>query len=137
MVARFIPPGQRLHVRRIFYACVAAGNVRKPSGARFVNDASNEAVIAEASQYARWFGLIDRDRFVDNKNDDPVIQLRPNVNPEGNVVSYGPGVIDELDAGDIDIAADLDGFVVRQPYKLIFFGEKTSLEDVLGRSLRN
>jgi hypothetical protein len=61
-----------------------------------------------------------------------VVRPAPQVEgPEPQVLSYGLE-IDSLDADEIGIGAGLDGFVARQPYRLAFFGEKTSLEDVLG-----
>ena len=40
--------------------------------------------------------------------------------------------IPQLDADALGVSAGLADFEPRQPYRLVFFGEKTSLEDVLG-----
>jgi hypothetical protein len=130
-VANFVAPERRIHPRGVFYSCVSAP-ATKPDGTVFVNDEANEQWLGESSRFARWLGYIDFDRLVDNKNDEPVVRLAPEIaDPTPEVVSYGLEV-DELDVSAIAIEAALFNFFVLQPYRLVFFGEKTSLEDVLG-----
>jgi hypothetical protein len=128
-VAEFVAPGRRIHVRGIFYSCVAAQSV-KPDGTAFVNDAAHEAWLGDIARYARWLGYVDFERLVDNKNSEP--DPAPEVEEPEGYVGIDRIETDELDADDLAIRAELTGFEARQPYRLVFFGEKTSLEDVVG-----
>ena len=131
-VARFIGPDQNIHPRGVFYACVSAGDVRLPNGDLFENTADNAIFIGRASQFARWLGYVPFERLIDNKNDAPiVIPIVPHVDPSAQVLVYDLA-IEDLDPDDLDVAAGLAGFTPRQPYRLVIFGEKASLEDVLG-----
>jgi hypothetical protein len=131
-VARFVAPDRRIHVRGVFYAVVSAGDVMRPDGSLFINDTKNEAWLGDAASYARWLGYVDFERIVDAKNAEPVVRPAPEIeDPAPRVMSYGLE-IDELDADTLTIEAGLTGFAPRQPYRLTIFGEKTSLEDVLG-----
>ena len=128
-VERFVAPDRRIHVRGVFYACVSAGDVLKPGGEPFLNIAENEAFISAASRYARWLGYVPFERLVDNKNDEPVVIPAPTSNdPRGRPTTLD---IESLDPDALGVSAGLADFKPRQPYRLAFFGEKTSLEDVL------
>ena len=113
----------------------------KPDGELFVGTADNANWINEASQLARWLGYVPFERIIDNKNDKPIERLAPsNDTPFGYAGAdglsacphCGDNFLDGLDADDIGVSANLAYFEPRQPYKLVFFGEKTSLNDVLG-----
>jgi hypothetical protein len=131
-VARFVAPDRRIHVRGVFYAVVAAGNVARPDGDLFVNDAANEFWLNQAARYARWLGYVDFTRLVDNKNDAPVVREAPFSSPASAQMFAGQIETAGLDPDKLAIWAGLPFFTARQPYRLAFFGEKTSLEDVLG-----
>jgi hypothetical protein len=125
-VREFVAPGRRIHVRGVFYACVSSATLD------FANNATNEKWLSDAARYARWLGYVDFERLVDNKNDEPVVRpAPPPAAPRSRVVSYDLE-IEDLDADDLGVGTDLEGFAARQPYRLAIFGEKTSLEDVLG-----
>lgn len=104
----------------------------KPDGEAFENTEENMDFIGDASRYARWLGYVRFERIVDNKNDEPVVREAPSSDsPTAHV--WGDGLeIEELDADDLGVSAGLLDFEPRQPYRLVFFGEKRSLEDVLG-----
>jgi hypothetical protein len=127
------PSGQEgvIHPRGVFYACVSAGDVVKPDGEAFANTAANAAFVGDAGRYARWLGYIPFERLVDNKNDPPIVREAPSSDPPEARVKADDLDISELDADEISISAALYDFEPRQPYRLAFFGEKTSLEDVL------
>ena len=55
---RFIAPGKNIHPRGVYYACVAAGDVRKPDGDLFTGADANASWINEASQLARWLRYV-------------------------------------------------------------------------------
>ena len=130
-VARFIAPERRIHIRGVFYACVSAAALTLPDGAPFKNNEDTEAFLGDAAQYARWLGYIDFERLIDNKNDKPIVREAPeNKQPSGFAWS-GEIDIAELDPNDLNVFPGLTDFKPRQPYRLVFFGEKTSLDDVL------
>ena len=142
-VERFVAPDRRIHVRGVFYACVSAGDVKKPDGEPFLNIAENEMFLGAAARYARWLGYVPFERLIDNKNDKPIVRLAP-VSDDPSAHVWGDDLeieerececgrtIAELDADTLNVSAGLAHFEPRQPYRLAFFGEKTSLEDVLG-----
>ena len=140
-VERFIAPGKNIHPRGVYYACVAAGDVRKPDGDLFTGTDANASWINEASQLARWLRYVPFERIIDNKNDTPIVRLAPSSDaPFGYAGAdglsacphCGDNFLDGLDADDIGVSASLADFEPRQPNKLVFFGEKTSLDDGLG-----
>ena len=69
---------------------------------------------------------------MDNKNDPPIVREAPSSDPPEAQVRTDDLDISALDADEIGVRAALYDFAPRQPYRLAFFGEKTSLEDVLG-----
>jgi hypothetical protein len=131
-VERFVAPDKRIHPRGVFYACVSAGDVVKPDGEPFENTAENEPFIGAASRYARWLGYVPFDRLVDAKNDAPIVRDVPTREAPTAHVWPDDFKIEELDPMSLGVSAGLAYFEPRQPYRLAFFGEKTSLEDVLG-----
>jgi hypothetical protein len=130
-VERFVAPGRRIHVRGVFYACVARGAVVKPDGEAFENTLENTQFLGAAARYARWLGYVPFERLVDNKNDEPIVRLAPSRDSSTAYVWSAGLDIAELDADEIGVFAGLLNFEPRQPYRLAFFGEKTSLDDVL------
>ena len=89
--------------------------------------------LNEALSYARWLGYIEFERLVDNKNDEPIIIPAPASARSGGRMSRADSLdIDSLDPSTLGVSASLEDFEPRQPYRLVFFGEKTSLKDVLG-----
>jgi hypothetical protein len=131
-VERFVASDKRIHVRGVFYACVSAGDVVKPDGEAFANTAETVAFVGSASRCARWLGYVPFERLVDNKNDEPIIRPAPPNHPPTAHVWADDLDIRELDPDRLGVSAGLAAFAPRQPYRLVFFGEKTSLEDVLG-----
>jgi hypothetical protein len=131
-VERFVASGKNIHVRGVFYACVSAGDVVKPDGEPFLNIAENEAFISAASRYARWLGYVPFELLVANKNDKPVVIPAPTADDPSAHVWGDDFDIADLDSDSLGVSAGLLDFEPRQPNRLVFFGEKTSLEDVLG-----
>jgi hypothetical protein len=69
------------------------------------------------------------DRIVDNKNDEPIIIPAPSDDePSADVA----GRTLYVDRGKLGVTPRLRDFDMRQAYRLVFFGEKTSLAEVLG-----
>ena len=131
-VDRFIDPSRTIHQRGVFYVCVSAGDVTLPDGETFENNATTAKFVSDASSYARWLGYIDFERLVDNKNDEPIVRPAPSTEPPTAEVCGSALETENLDADSLDVLTGLADFEPRQPYRLVFFGEKTSLDEVLG-----
>lgn len=125
--------GARIHNRGIHYAIVSLGRARLPDGSPYVNDADCWAFLEDASNTARWLGYVPWEKIVDARNAEPIIFIADDrTEPEFFYANSGTG---------FDLPSEYDlrrkpeiachGFSPRQPYHLVFFGEKTSLGGVL------
>jgi hypothetical protein len=123
-----------IHLRGLHYALVSSTSLTKPNGARYLNNADDwEWLQVEASKAARWLGYVPFDRIVDERNSPPVIVMHGNGTPK---VEIGLGATIEVsvpDLEDIKPTVYLDNFKPRQKYRLVVYGEKTSLADVVKR----
>jgi hypothetical protein len=109
---------------------VAKGNIRKPNGEIFRNDDDDWTWLSSvAGKAARWLGYVPFERITDNRNAEPVIFRKARVTP-AKYVSIGLNVTIP-DAGELEPVAFAEGFVARQAYQFVIFGEKASLEDVV------
>jgi hypothetical protein len=132
LVERFIAPDRNIHPRGVFYACVSAGDVTLPNGDRFENTAANAKFVTNAAGLARWLRYVPFERIIDQKNDEPeVIPAPTNETPVGWAAADVLD-IETLDPDALGVTAALEYFEPRQPYRLVFFGEKSSLREVLG-----
>jgi hypothetical protein len=130
-VARFAPKKQ-IHLRGLHYLIVAAGDVMMPNGKLYVNnDACYLAFLNPAAAAARWLGLVPFAQIIDNRNDPPVIpeEQPPPGEPAAKLV--GGESIEVPDTDDLMPRFSVTGFAVRQPYRLVLFGEKSSLREEL------
>jgi hypothetical protein len=80
---------------------------------------------------ARWLGYIPFDQITDQKNDPPVIRIRPSKNQPIGYVSTEPEVVIP-NADDLEPDVGIDDFTGAQPYRIALIGEKSSLKNVLG-----
>jgi hypothetical protein len=127
---RLYGPSRRAHWRGLHYAVVAAGNVRKPDGSIYINDDDNwDWLSTKAAKAAKWLGYIPFDRIVDNRNAPPIIHRKARVTAWA-YLSIGLDV-DIPDADDIEPSPIAAGFVARQSYHFVIFGEKSSLEEIV------
>jgi hypothetical protein len=125
-----VPRGKKIHWRGLHYTIVVRGDVRKPDDSVFVNTDEDWKWLSEAAgKAARWLGYIPFDRIIDNRNAAPIIHRKARVRPRA-LVSVGVDVAIPS-AEDLEPAPIAEGFVARQPYHFVLFGEKASLEDVL------
>jgi hypothetical protein len=121
---------RRTHWRGLHYAIVARGNVRKPDGTVFRNTDDDWTWLANvAGKAARWLGHIPFERITDNRNAEPIVHRKARV-VAVSWVSVGLDV-DIPDVDDIKPTPGATGFVARQAFQFVIFGEKGSLEDVL------
>jgi hypothetical protein len=118
---------QSIHLRGIHYAVIGRP---KPNGRPYTNTHKNWKWLSEtAGKAARWLGYVAFDQIVDHRNTPPVI--RPFEPPTPDLyINVGIDVeVPGID--DIVPQVGVDGFVGTQLYKLVIFGEKSSLEPVL------
>jgi hypothetical protein len=124
---------RRIHLRGLHYMLVS-GEVAKPDGSPYANAEEDWAwLIGHAAKAARWLGYIPFDQIVDAKNSEPVVAIREPKSelPPQPWISVGLD-ISVPEAVDLEPQVYVSRFVVDQPHRLAFFGEKTSLEAILG-----
>lgn len=123
-----------IHNRGVFYTLVARGNFVGPDGAPFVNDADCWELLESASKAARWLGYVPWTAISDARNAEPIIREHES--------EYRPkrwhavrGLIgasfDPIDVESIAASVWLSPPKIQQPFHIVFWGEKTSLGDVL------
>jgi predicted house-cleaning noncanonical NTP pyrophosphatase (MazG superfamily) len=118
-----------IHNRGIHYAIVASGDAKLPSG-KDKNDADCWAFLESASKAARWLGYVPFEKIIDARNADPIIRLRPE-DGSARAVVYTGALVELPDAIDLNPELALADFTAKQAYRLVFYGEKTSLGEVL------
>src|SRR5262245_62625743 len=125
-----VPSHKKIHWRGLHYAIVAHGNVRKPNGEIYRNTDEDWTWLTNiAGKSARWLGHIPFERISDNRNAEPAIHHKARVEPQAFVtIGVKVAIPDAADLEPIPIA---EGFVARQAFHFVIFGEKASLEDVL------
>jgi hypothetical protein len=131
MVERFLEPEQRIHLRGLHYRISSVADVvRSDNDMPYINDLDAWVYLVEkASKAARWLGYIPFARIIDERNAPPEIFVAEYSRPE-SVLARGDR---------IEVASYYDpmpqfvvsGVVGRQPYRIILFGEKTSLSPIL------
>jgi hypothetical protein len=125
-----------LHLRGFHYVLVSStARVLKPDGTPYQNtDADWVWLMEEASTAARFLGLVAFERVLDERNDPPVL-------PDDDEYLGAPGIEQTLAAGIDGSVPGIDDAMPgitfnhrahRQPYRIILFGEKSSLGTVLG-----
>jgi hypothetical protein len=123
---------QRIHLRGLHYAITMhTSPIIKPNGERYVNDDKNwEWLQNGPAKDARWLGYLPFDQITDERNAAPVTRIWTPREPRPYL-----SVDVDIDVPDLDDlmpsvgVANFDGV---QPYKLVLFGEKSSLEPILG-----
>jgi hypothetical protein len=119
-----------IHLRGLHYMLVS-GVVVKPDGNQYRNIDDDWFWLEErAAKAARWLGYVPFEQIIDQRNAPPVIVEFERVELEP-FVSVGVDV-EIPDADELTPTVGIAGFHGRQPYKLVFLGEKSSLAEVLG-----
>jgi hypothetical protein len=118
-----------IHLRGLHYMLVSGESV-KPNGKPYTNtDRDWDWMSEKAAKAARWLGYIPFEQIKDARNAPPVVRRFKALAPEA-WLSVGVEVV-VPDAEELRPTIAVDGFTGRQPYKLVLYGEKTSLEEVL------
>ena len=110
---------------------MAAGRIKKPNGKLYRNtDADWAWLQGGPAKCARWLGYVPFASITDNRADAPTIREAPDSTHPYTYVSAGLRV--EIPDGQaLAPIARCAGFSGRQPYRLVIFGEKSSLADVV------
>jgi hypothetical protein len=128
-MAIFVPTGT-VHLRGLHYRLAAHGGVLKPNGAIYRNTEEDWDWLAdEAASRARWLGFVPFDRIIDERNEAPELLTIDMIEREGTWLDPGTGIaVPTLD----ELMPALDcNTEVRQPYRIILVGEKSSLRPIL------
>ena len=127
---RAIGKKRRIHWRGLHYVLVSTSGLVKPHGDIYVNDDDNWTwLINTAGKAARWLGYIDFERITDNRNAEPFIHHKASIKPE-MFVTVGVEIAIP-DVSDMELVPVAKGFVPKQAFHFVIFGEKASLEDVV------
>jgi hypothetical protein len=125
---RLVGRSKKLHWRGLHYVLVSTSGLVKPNGDVFVNHDDNWTwLVNVAGKAARWLGYIDFERITDNRNAEPFIHHK--ASPKA-FVTVGVEVAIP-DVSDMEPEPVIEGFVPRQAFYFVMFGEKASLEDVV------
>jgi hypothetical protein len=117
------------HLRGIHYALL--GSTAMPNGAPYHNTAESWDWLQDvASKAGRWLGYVEFDAIRDQRNTAPVSRAMMGDRFEPTPILR---VIPELYLpDDLTPRVELADFMPAQAYHLVFWGEKVSLDDVLG-----
>jgi hypothetical protein len=119
-----------IHLRGLHYMLVS-GEAVKPNGTPYMNTEADWRWLQEdAAKAARWLGYLPFSQIIDARNSEPTIVVHQHAEPWSYVTV---GVEVEVPAADeLEPRVGVASFEGTQPFKLVFFGEKTSLQNVLG-----
>jgi hypothetical protein len=129
---------RKIHLRGLHYMLVS-GEVAKPDGSPYTNTEEDWTwLVMHAAKAARWLGYIPFHQIVDARNADPVVNVREPKSelPPQAWISVGLD-ISVPEAVDLEPYVSVDRFRVDQPNRLVFFGEKTSLDEILSPIARD
>ena len=153
---RLVTPGVTIHIRGLHYRLVSEGGAAKPDGTPYRNTKDDYTFLGDAAKRARWLGYVPFDRIVDHRNDAPM-EYR---GARGVISTPGAAVSATIFSGDwrnssflisaevpvvtVELGGEASvyrfacephpvvwGLDVEQPYCFAFFGEKSSLKEVL------
>jgi hypothetical protein len=127
---RLLAPGKKIHWRGLHYLLVSTTGLTKPDGEPYRNIDSDWVWLVEsAGKSARWLGYISFERITDHRNAEPVIFHKAKATPK-SAISVGIEVTIP-DADDLVPTPVAEGFIERQAFHFVMFGEKASLESIL------
>jgi hypothetical protein len=137
-VTRLLSSTATIHLRGLHYVLVSAADVLKPNGTLYRNtDKDFQWLLDHAASTARWLGIIDFERIVDERNAPPEIYCEDRVviSPRA-YLSQGSGitVLREVLLPELNLAMprlSCSGSAPLQPYRIVFIGEKVSLKPIL------
>ncbi len=114
-----------IHLRGLHYRLVGTP---KPDGSPYANtDKDWNWVQNVAADGARWNGLVPFERIVDHRNEQPFMRSHDSYPPAASIATG----IDLTIPTDLTPRPRVEAFDGRQPYRLVIFGEKSSLKAAL------
>jgi hypothetical protein len=129
-IARFVPAGT-VHLRGLHYKISSSADVIKVNGLPYKNNDEDWTWLSEdASKAARWLGYVPWDRIIDQRNEQPQIYV-PETETEIRWEAGEEAFINVPVSAEAALPKPSVDFRPRQAYRLILFGEKASLNDVL------
>jgi hypothetical protein len=129
---------RKIHLRGLHYMLLS-GEVAKPDGKPYANTEEDWTwLVMHAAKAARFLNYLPFHQIVDARNSEPVVNIRESkpALPPAPWISIGLDV-EVPDAIDIEPRVYVDRFRVDQPYRLVLYGEKTSLEEILSPVARD
>lgn len=122
---------RRIHLRGLHYMVIGRP---KPDGTSYTNTDEDWAWLStDAVKAARWLGYLPFEQIVDQRNSPPVVQIFERYKPWPYI---NVGINVEI-SGDVEPRVGIASWEGTQPYKLVIFGEKSSLGDVLAPIANN
>lgn len=132
------------HLRRVHYDIVSSDGILRHDGLPYENTEKCWELLTAAAKFARHLGLVDADKFVDRRNNAPIVNFY-SVPLEDPDVDFNSDELDMMTLPRIkfDLSADLSlsvpGMNVYgynydaglQPYLVEVWAEKTTMNDVL------
>jgi uncharacterized protein with GYD domain len=117
------------HWRGLHYSLVMRERpVRKPDGNLYMNTEEDWIWLSEtAGKAARWLRYIPFERITDRRNAPPIIHRKP-YEPAEAWADASLGIEFPNNVGPVPV---ISGFVPRQAYQFVLFGEKASLDEVV------
>jgi hypothetical protein len=122
---------KRIHLRGLHYAITMHTQpITRPNGKRYINDGEAwEWLQNGPAKDARWLKYLPFDQITDERNAAPVTRIWTPKEPRP-VLTVDVS-IDIPDLDDLMPKVGVANFDGTQPYKLVLFGEKSSLEPIL------
>jgi len=122
----------RPHLRDIHYVISTVGReILKPNGDPYQNTDEDWAWLqSQASKAARWLGYVPFDAIRDNRNDPPLVRPTAPM-PPIPYFDLGEIKIEIPSVEELEPRVGCCYFEGRQPYRIVLWGEKSSLADVL------
>jgi len=131
LFGRLVPPDRRRHLRGFFYLLVSQPTpVLWLNGKPFVNDYKHWQAMQKAANAARWLGLIPFKSIIDERNAQSEIYVPP-VTTVMTSITSGTAVEIAAELAEALPQFTVSGFTARQTHRIIFYGEKSSLAEVL------
>lgn len=130
---QLVPSHRSVHLRGLHYMLVTSTAILKPDGMPYRNTDEDWVWLQDApANAARWLGTVPFERIIDERNDPPILPSEEGTTAAGVWHSLVSGM--RPDIPDFEQALPrlhVNVSAARQPYRIILFGEKSSLSTVL------
>jgi hypothetical protein len=130
LIDEHVGPDGSVHLRGFHYIAMSA-EVAKPNGQRYRNTHGDWVWLQDhPAKAARWLGYVPFSRIVDERNARPFVRPVYGEAPEARIAT-GAYLEDAVTVEGILPRPSASGFTGAQPYRLVVWGEKSSLAPVL------